>query len=170
MVARLLLFPINATSISGLESLPHQQPACLCPSFEANVICSLPLSLLHPYEPAEPRLSVAHHKPSLHRLYARANRGPHYTPSRRSHNIVTFHLLVLGTGQASIRNILESRIVSSSVDRWSQVLLAADGILYFIWALLDMLSFVVPAARVSLTVFSALDFLVGMSIRVPLII
>ena len=23
MVARLLLFPINATSISGLESLPH---------------------------------------------------------------------------------------------------------------------------------------------------
>jgi hypothetical protein len=134
------------------------------------VICSLPWSFIYPYGPAESRLCVAHHKPSLHRLYARANRGPHYTASRRSHNIATFHLLVLGTGQASIRNILESRIVSSSVDRWAQVLLAADGILYFTWALLDMLSFVVPASRNSLAVFSAIDFLVGMSIRVPLIV
>ncbi|KAF8548293.1 hypothetical protein OG21DRAFT_1564865 [Imleria badia] len=53
---------------------------------------------------------------------------------------------------------------------WAQVLLAADGILYFIWALLDMLSHVVPAARISLAVFSALDFLVGAVSFTPILL
>ncbi|KAG8216074.1 hypothetical protein J3R82DRAFT_8074 [Butyriboletus roseoflavus] len=52
----------------------------------------------------------------------------------------------------------------------AQFLLVADGILYFIWALLDMLSQVVPAVRISLPVFKALDFLVGAVSFTPILV
>lgn len=82
---------------------PHQQPVCHRLSFEASVTCLLPLSFFHSYEPAQPHLFVAHPKPSLPRLYLRRICGPDYTPSSRSHIIVILHLLVPGTGQASIQ-------------------------------------------------------------------
>ncbi|KAH0831207.1 hypothetical protein J3R83DRAFT_13786 [Lanmaoa asiatica] len=52
----------------------------------------------------------------------------------------------------------------------AQFLLAADATLYFIWALLDMLSHVVPAARMSLSVFKELDFLVGAVSFTPILL
>ncbi|KAF8128666.1 hypothetical protein EV363DRAFT_1340283 [Boletus edulis] len=56
----------------------------------------------------------------------------------------------------------------SEPGRWSQVL-AADGILYFVWALLDMLSHVIPAARVSFSVFRVLDFVIGAASFTPIL-
>ncbi|KAF9224858.1 hypothetical protein BS17DRAFT_54079 [Gyrodon lividus] len=52
----------------------------------------------------------------------------------------------------------------------AHILLLTDGILYYIWALLDMLSHVVPAARNSLSIFKALDICLGSVSFTPLLL
>ncbi|KAH7919393.1 hypothetical protein BV22DRAFT_1133859 [Leucogyrophana mollusca] len=50
------------------------------------------------------------------------------------------------------------------------LLLAAEGIIYFILALIDLLSHVLPAARSSLSIFKTIDIFVGSTSFIPLLL
>ncbi|OAX42215.1 hypothetical protein K503DRAFT_387978 [Rhizopogon vinicolor AM-OR11-026] len=52
----------------------------------------------------------------------------------------------------------------------AHLLLAADGIFYFILALVDLLSHVTPAARNSITIFKAMDIFIGSLSFVPMLL
>jgi len=54
--------------------------------------------------------------------------------------------------------------------RWAQILLVVDTLLYFTWALLDMVSHVAPAARNSLSVFEVLNVFVGAVSFTPILV
>ncbi|KAG9307980.1 hypothetical protein JVU11DRAFT_12028 [Chiua virens] len=86
--------------------------------------------------------------------------------------IISLLFIYLCSGpDRQVFNVLSGiQIISSSYDRRAQFLLAVDGILYFIWALLDVLSHVVPAARNSLSLFKVLDFLLGAVSFTPILL